>query len=636
MSDKTNREKLDIGKTLFSAGGLGLILVILILINLIFSQFNLRVDATEDRLYSLSEGTRNILGKLKENVTIKVFYTKDNINTPVQIKTFAERLLDFLDEYEYYSDGKVTVEVFNPRADTEEEEWAQKYGINAMNLATGDRLYFGLVAVAADQEEAIQSLDPTREEHLEYDITRIITRVQAPKKHKIGIISGLPVFGQPPMPYNMQNMAQPAPEWVFVSELKKSYNVEEIKTDADGIEDDVDLLIMLYPRQLSDSLLYAVDQFVLKGGNAIVFADPMAYSDQSPGQQDKSSNPDKLFKAWGVKMEKNKLVTDFDYATRVRSQNNKIEEHPMWLTLHDEAFNQSEITTSELGSVLMPMAGAFEKLPDFSAEEYTPLIQSSANSAKDNTFKVRFGSSALRRDFSATVDKYDLAVKIRGKFKTAFSGGKPKSEDKNEAAVDKDKKDESEASHIAESKNNSTLILVADSDLLADQFYVSKQNILGFTMSRIFNDNLNFLLNVTEMLSGSEELISIRTRGKFERPFTRVEELEKKAQARWMAREQELVRKVDETNRKLREFEQKKDPSQRYIVSEEQEKEIAKFKEEKRRINKELKDVRKNLRADIERLGVKLKIINIGLMPLLVSLGGIGYAVYRRKKSLKP
>jgi ABC-type uncharacterized transport system involved in gliding motility auxiliary subunit len=169
--------------------------------------------------------------------------------------------------------------------------------------------------------------------------------------------------------------------------------------------------------------------------------------------------------------------------------------------------------------------------------------------------------------------------------------------------------------------------------MLNDPYYVSRQNFLGMNLARIFNDNLNLLLNSTEVLTGSEALIDIRTRGKFERPFVKVEELEKEAKKKLLDREQELVQKMEETNRKLQEFESRKDASQRFIVSAEQEKEIKKFQEEKSRINKELRLVRRTMRKDIEALGNKLKFINILLMPLIVVIAGLGFAFYRRNKS---
>lgn len=632
MSDEKKAKKSAIGsKSLFSAGGLVLVLFILILVNIIFSRVNLRWDSTDDKLYSLSEGTRKILSNLEEDVSLKVFYTKDSVNTPVHIKTYSQRLLDFLSEYEYYSRGKVSVEVYDVETDSDEEDWARSYGIEPVNLPSGERIYFGLVAMAADQEETIKMIDPSRETQLEYDMTRIISKVQSPEKQKLGIISSLQIFGTPPA-FNMQSPSRGMEPWMFVTELKKTYNVEEINTTSGSIGDDIDLLLILHPKNLSEKLRYAVDQYVLKGGNAIVFVDPFAVSDSSPNPQGmpSSSSLKKLFAAWGVEMDATKVVVDFDYTTKLRNQNNQPEDSPLWLSIKSGSFNADDIATAKLESILLPVAGAIKKIPD-SESEYKSLMKSSSNSSLTESFKVRFGASMLRRDFKPSIDQYDLAVRVRGKFKTAFPDGKPKDKDAKDKS---DKKDESEAAHLAEGKEDAVIVIISDADMLFDSYYVSKQNFLGINLSRMFNDNLNFLLNTTEVLTGSEELISIRSRGKFGRPFVKVQELEKKAQTRWLAREQELVRKADETNRKLREFDKQKDKSQRFVMTPEQESEIQKFQEEKRKVNSELKQVRRNLRADIETLGNKIKFINIFVMPMLVSLAGIGYAVYRRKRSL--
>ncbi len=626
------KQRFGVGKSLYSAGGAALVLLILIFINAIISQANLRWDATEDNLYSLSEGTRNILSDMEQDVTIKVFYSDDNVNVPVHIKTYARRMLDFLSEYEYYSDGRVQVETYNPEPDSEAEDWARKYGIEPINIPTGDRLYFGLVAVAADQEEVIPSIDPTREAHLEYDITRIISRLQNPTKPRIGIISDLPVFGTPSM--GMMQRGQGQEPWLYVEELRKTYDVEQIHSTAtDPLSpDDYDLLILHYAKNAAPQLLYAVDQYVLAGGNLIVFADPFSVSDSTPSQpgQVKSAIPTMLLSAWGVSMEENKVVVDFDYATRLRNRQNQVENNPVWLSVAPEGFNTEEISTAELESMLLPAAGAITKMED-ATYSYEPLIRSSKNSALTESFRAQFGTQGLRREFKPTVDQYDLAVRIQGTFQTAFPDGKPAGD---EAGTEPDAEADTEAAEkgLTEGTERATIILVGDADLLFDSFYVNRQNLFGFQVAQVFNDNLNFLLNAGEMLTGSESLISIRSRGKFERPFTRVEELEKKAQARWLAREQELVRKVEETNRKLRQLEGQKDPSQEFIVSEKQEAEIEKFQEEKRRIQEDLKIVRRNLRADIEALGTKVKFINIFLVPLLVAFAGLGYALYRGKK----
>ena len=625
MSDGKRR----IGKTAFSAGSAVLVLVIVVLANILLSRTTLRWDATEDNLYSLSQGTRTILADLDQEVVVKVFYSKHVVNTPSHIKTFAQRVIDFLSEYEQYGKGRISVEIYDPKPDSEEEEWAIKYGMKGISLPTGEQVYLGLVALAADQEAAIPFIDPTQETRLEYDLTRIIARVQTTKRMKIAVFSSLPVFGNASM--NMGGPRTGAEPWFFIQELGKTYDLINVQPDVDRIDPAADLLVLFHPRNMSDAMTFAVDQYVLGGGNVIVFADPLSLMDD-PRMGPGGSIPGTLFKAWGITMEPGKAVADYTYATRLRNRNNQVETNPLWLSAPAGAFFADNLITANLESMLLPVAGAIETLPD-SPYTVEPLIQSSPNNEMVDAFAHSMDVEALRRDFKPSGTVRNLAVRISGTFKTAFPDGKPKAEPKaGEPASETDIKD-TEEPPLKEGNAASVIVVVADSDLLYDGYYLSQQNLLGFTISNIFNDNLNFMLNTSEMLTGNPALISIRSRGTFERPFTRVQELERKAQDRWLDQEQALVRQVEETNQKLSMLEQQKDASQRAILSEEQEKEIARFQEEKLKINKELKVVRRNLRADIEQLGTTVKFVNIFLVPLLIGIGGIIYAITRRRKA---
>ncbi|MEE4112298.1 MAG: Gldg family protein, partial [Desulfobacteraceae bacterium] len=482
----------------------------------------------------------------------------------------------------------------------------------------------------ADQEAAIAFIDPTQETRLEYDLTRIIARVQTTDRMKIAVFSSLPVFGAAPMNMGMAGPQPGSEPWFFIQELAKTYDLTKVQPDADRIDPTVKLLVLFHPKNMSDTLAYAVDQYILGGGNAVVFADPLSLMDD-PRMGPGGSIPETLFKAWGIAMAPGKAVADYSYATRLRNRSNQVETNPLWLSAPAGAFNADNLITANLESMLMPIAGAIETLPD-SPLTVEPLVQSSTNNEMVDAFTHSMDVDALRRDFKPSGVVRNLAVRLSGTFKTAFPDGKPEVEPKTgESAAETDSKDADTS--LKEGQAPSVIVVVADSDLLYDGYYLSQQNLLGFTISNIFNDNLNFMLNASEMLTGNPALISIRSRGTFERPFTRVQELERKAQARWLDQEQALVRQVEETNQKLSMLEQQKDAAQRAILSEEQEQEIARFQEEKLRINKELKTVRRNLRAEIEQLGTTVKFVNIFLVPLLIGLGGIIYAITRRRKA---
>ncbi|MBW2125824.1 MAG: Gldg family protein [Deltaproteobacteria bacterium] len=583
MADKMN---MGVRRVLVSFMGLGVVFLIIILVNVLLSFANVRWDVTEEKIYSLSKGSKKILERITVPVTISFFFNRSSRNLPTDLKLYVRRVEEFLAEYEHAARGKVRVQKYDPRPDSDEEDWAQKYGLRPLQLGTGDRMYCGLVFTAADQEDIIPFLDPAREELLEYDITRSIYRVQSPKKKIIGIISTLPVFGEAT---SRQWQGASAP-WLFVSELKKSYDVRQIGLFADKIDPDIDLLIIVHPKNLNQKLQYAIDQFVLL-------------------IQPSKSSLKTLFRAWGIRMDASKVVADLDQPTTLRSRGNRVVQSPLWISARDDTFASKEIITSKLEKMLFPVAGALQKSPQ-SPYSFTPLVRTSKNAALFDSFKTSLGPEAIRREFRAAPEPFTLIAQVRGKFKTAFPAGPPY-------------KKNSLAKQIKEAKKESTIIIVADADMLADRFYVQKRRVLGFVLTKMFNDNLNFVANACEMLTGGDELISIRSRGRFERPFTTVIALQRRAQQRWLAKEQELARQVEATNKKLRELEQQKDPSQKLIISPEQEREIARFREKKQR-------------ADIECLGRTLKAINIFAMPFCVSMAGLLLAWHRHRRMKRP
>lgn len=619
----------EISKTLLSTTGLIAVFFILILINVIVSYANFRWDATEDRIYSLSEGTKHILSKLSQPVDIQFYYNRNSMNIPDEMKLYATRVGEFLSEYEQGARGKIRVQMFDPKPDSDEEEWAQKYGLRAIQTSTGEKIYCGLVFLAADQVAKIEFLDPGKEELLEYDITRAIQRLQNPRKKVIGVLSGLPVFGNPAY----AGMGQPGAEaeWLFITELKKTYEVKEIPLSSSSIDPAPDLLLVIHPNNISKQLQYAIDQYVLSGGNAMVFADPYCVSDtsrQSFMGAPSSSLPG-LFKEWGVSFDSTKVVADFDQVTPVRTRDNRVEQSPVMISARNEAFNSGNVVTAGLEDMLFPLAGAVKKAKD-SAFEFEPLVRSGKNAMLIDAFKAGMGLDVIRREFVPGKEQLYLCARISGKFKTAFPEGPPK----DEKGEDK-KKQGAGQKQLKEAAKACNVIVVGDADLLADRFYVQHGQFLGVTISKVFNDNLNFVSNACETLTGSNDLIALRTRGRFERPFEVVLALQQKAQERWLSKEKELMKQAEETNRKLKELETQKDASQKLIISPEQEKEIAKFKEQKNRINHELKQVRKNLRAEIDDLGNTLKAINIFLMPFCVAIAGLLFAFMRHRRMMK-
>jgi len=615
--------KTDISKTLFSAVGLPVVFLIIILVNVLFSGLNLKWDLTEEKLYSVSDATRKILSEIPGVVSIKVFYTKGIENIPVPIKDFAPRMLDFLREYDLAGKGKIKLEIYNPGPDSEEEEWAKQYGIKGVDLPNGDTLYFGLVVISEDREETLEFMDPTKEKHMEYDISHAITKVITPIKPKIGILSFMDIYGNPPPPVLMPEAPPEKSPWYFITALEKTYEITEINMAATTFDEDLDLLFLVFTKNMSETLLYAVDQFVLNGGKLIVFADPFSMIQMDVPDFAKWYAPDALFSAWGVKMDSQQALVDFGYATRYMDRSNQVVENPFWLSLESSAFNPGNVISANLETMLFSISGVIQKEKD-TGLQYEPLIQSSLQSQAINRNSVRFGPADVRRNFKASEKKQDLAVLLSGVFESAFPKGPPA----NPSVAKGWGKP-----HLAKGIKPSSVLIVADADMISDINYVEHKVYLGQSVSEPYNDNLNFILNTCEILTGNEELVNIRSRGKFERPFVKVVDLEKKAQVRWLAQEQGLMKKMEESTAKLEKLEKLKDASQKFIVSPDQEKELQNFKKEKLAIHKKLKEVRRNLRADIDRLGMKVKLANIFMMPLLISILGIGYAVYKRNRA---
>jgi ABC-type uncharacterized transport system involved in gliding motility auxiliary subunit len=616
----------DYKKALLSVTGLAILFLVLIFVNIIVSYATIRWDATEDNAYSLSEGTRHILSTMKEPVTIKLFYSKSNPDIPANIKIYAKHVEDFLSEYRQGAKGRIKVEMVDPKPDSDEEEWAEKYGVEPMRTPAG-KIYCGLVFLSLDREDVIPWLDPTKEQMLEYDLTSIIQGLQTTEKKVVGVISSLPVFGTKGRAMPGQ---APGEEWLFITEMKKIYDVREIGPSVQQMDPSLHLLLIVYPKNITPQLEYAIDQYVLSSGNALIFVDPLCVSDREQGQQQfmrsSGASLDKVFKAWGISMNPAKAVADFGQPTRVRTGSNSAEDNPLMVSARGEAFNRKDVVTAGLENMLFPVAGAIEKSGDMD-HEFEPLVDSSTNAALTDAFNAFLGVEAVKKGFVPAGKPFNIAVRLRGTFKTAFPEGRPKSEDPEAKSPEPPK-----GPHLTEGKKPSTVIVVSDADMLADQFYVQRSNFFGMPISQMFNDNLNFLSNASEILTGSDDLIGLRSRGKLERPFTAVLELKKKAQERWLSKEKELVQRIDETNQKLRQLETQKEGSQKMIISPEQEAEIARFKEERQKINRQLKEVRKNLRAEIEDLGATLKGINIFLMPLLVSIIGIAFAIYKQRK----
>lgn len=616
-----------------SSGLVGTLIVLAILVaaNVIIGHLRVRKDLTANKLYTLSPGTRHLLTHLDRDVKLRLYVNSGSPDVPVYVKDYARKVEDLLDEYRIVAKGRVTVEKYDPTPDSDAEEMAQRYGIAGQPADMfGPPVYFGLVAISDKTEAVLPVLDPKAEGLLEYSITRMIYRSVHPEKPVVGVMSSLPVLGAP-MQFMMPGQPRPQP-WVAFQQLKEDYDVREIAPfNCAAIDPAVSSLIVVHPKDLPPETLFALDQFVLRGGRLLVLADPLSVADMESSPQSQFQRPSAasdlapLFKAWGVAFDPGKVVADLRAAS---SQN---ERGPFLLALTSDHFNRTDIISSQLNLMWTPYAGAFTVTPRADLT-VVPLVTSSDAVGLMNAMTAQFGGASAMREFKKEPIRQNLAVRLTGKFKTAFPDGKPAEDDKDKNGDTDASKPKPEAKTASLKEGSSTVILVGDADILVDRFCIREGDFFGYKTLEPVNDNLAFFLNAVEQISGSSDLIGIRSRGQFRRPFDRVVALEEDARLKWQDMEKDLMQKFEDTRKRLDELQAKKDQNQRFILSPGQKEAIAALKKEELRIKDDLKKVRKNLRQDIERLGMKVKLANIVLMPALVTLAGIVYGVRRRHR----
>ena len=623
---------------IYSSVGLIAMAVLLIAIGVIADALHLRMDMTEEKIYTLSEGTRRILSRIKEPIEIHFYFSRSNPQVPASIKNFAKRVEDLLAEYRRASNGKIIIKKFDPRPDTDAEDAAKLDGIEGRVLSTPgvinltERIYLGLAVVYLDQKATIPFLDPSRENLLEYDITRAIARVIHPEKPVLGIISGLPIFGQ----YNPVGGGNQQP-WFLIQELEMDYKVRRINTPVEEIDKDINLLLVIHPTNLNDETLFALDQFVLRGGKLIVFMDPLslvqarsAPNFTSSLQQQTSSTLGKLLDAWGLKFDTTKVVADPTYRTRI-NRGGQIVDEPTWLSLVGDAINKDDVATADLDELLLVAPGAITGTPVEGIHK-TVLLQTSDTAGYVDKIIAQLGGDTTQ-NLQAEGRPLPLAIRLSGHFKTAFPNGKPATSSKNNSK-EKDQKSQ-KSSYLKESTKESVVVLVGDTDMLFDAFALRIQRFLGQRLIAPLNGNLAFCQNLVEQLLGDTELIHIRTKAIKRRPFTVIQQMQQKAIQKYQDTIRQLENEVRETERRLNELQAQKDKSQRFILSPEQQAEIRKLQQKEAQANKRLRQVRKELVREVDSLQTRIKWLDTAGMPVVVILIGLGVAWFRRKRMVR-
>jgi ABC-type uncharacterized transport system involved in gliding motility auxiliary subunit len=604
----------------YSAVGLAALFLLLVAANFLLSLAPVRLDLTQGNLYTLSPGTKKILRNLASPVKVKLYLSQGE-SVPVPLRSFSQRVEDLLREFKQAAGANLVVERYNPKPDSEEEDAAQLDGIEPQQLMSGEQFYLGVAVSQLDRKQAIASISPQRERLLEYDLVRAIARVGSAERPRIGLMAGLPVLGERFNPMTRQS-SEP---WVLASELKREFEVKEVPMSAKEIDQDVKVLLLIHPRLgMPPTFEYALDQFVLRGGKLIAFVDPYAYFDQQqpmmPGMppEPSSSSLPTLFKAWGVEMDPGKVIADVVFGSGGGARYT-----PTVLSLNRTALSRDDVVTSSVETLLYAFGGAFQ-VKSTEGIKVTELIRSSPNSMLvDNMNATKSGDEATK-NFQPSGKPLPLALRLTGKFKTAFPEG-----------VTLDKKPLAGTPALRESTAENSVILVADVDLLADGAAVDVQDVFGRRVVVPSNGNLALAMGMVEQLAAGNDLISLRSRTASFRPLTVVRELEAEAQKEYFGRIQALEDELQKTTAKLQELQKAQGgpgAKGQQILSSEQQAEMERFRKTVAEARLALKEVRKNLRQDAESLVFWTKVTNIALMPLLVALLGLVLAIIRRPR----
>lgn len=630
---------------LYSTAGVLVMLGILILFNFVAGTVRTRVDLTQEKAFTLSAGTKAILKKLDTPVTLRFYCTQSESATPetVYLKGYARKVEDLLTEYKQVAGGKIKIEKYDPQPDSDAEDSARLDGIEPKALAGTEGFYLGLAVKCADEVQAIPFLEPNRERLLEYDLTRAIVRAETPEKPTIGLMSPLPVFGMPSNPMMQQMGQQGSQPWTLVNELKNDFNVKRVGMDVDKIDDDIKLLLVIAPKAITDKAQYAIDQFIMRGGKLVAFLDAQCLADNRQQNQMMAnmggggSSLDKLLKAWGIQFDTSKAVADLKYKLQLRGRNGEPQDAPAWLALNSDAIDKDDVATAQLDNIWLPLSGAFTGTPVAGLKE-TVLLHSSKDSQLVDAMLANISGENIMKEFKPSGVNYNLAIRLTGKFKTAFPDGAP--QDKKDDKTDGEKKDQKKpedkkpGDSLKETKSDNAVVLFGDADMLYDPFTMRRIDSPFGAMQMAMNANLNLAQNIIEQMTGDSNLIAVRSRATLIRPFTRVKEMEMAANEKFQSEIKRLEESAADSQRKINEMQaQKKDKDQRFILSPEQRTELEKLRKEEASTRKNLKQVQKNLRKEVVSLQTRIKWINILAVPLAVTVTGIVIAIVNRRKT---
>ncbi|MBT8040935.1 MAG: ABC transporter [Xanthomonadales bacterium] len=601
-----------------SLGSLVLLLILFIALNMISGNLlkGFRLDLTENRLFTLSEGTVNILQDLEEPVTLYFYFSQDASREIPAVRAYAKRVNELLDEFVDRSSGLLSIKRIDPKPFSEEEDQAAAFGLQAAPINTaGDTLYFGIAGSnSLDDVQVMPFLQPSKEKFLEYDLAKMVSSLGQPERKVLGILSTLRMSGG----YDpAAGMTEP---WVVYQQLEQLFELRTVDASAGEVPPEVDVLMLVHPRDLAQDMLYAIEQFVLRGGGLVAFVDPFAESDRGDPndpmaqmQMGSSSSLGSLLDAWGIDYDPSRVVGDLQFGI-----GNGAQRHIGILSVPADGMNDENIVSADLEVVNFSSAGWLK--PDENAQTtFEVLVESSENAAPMDASRLRFlaNPNDLLDGFKPSGERYPLAVRVTGPARASMPAPV-------EAAVEH--RDASVEAGI-------NVLLMADSDLLTDRMWVQVQPLFGATA---FADNGNLAINAVDNMLGNRDLISIRTRATSARPFDRVEEIRVAAERSFRQTEERLQRELEETERRLTELQAAKGEGDLTVISDEQQEEIQRFMDRRLEIRRELRQVQHDLRRDIDRLDTRIKVVNIVLVPALVMVMALAYAMRRRRRQRQP
>ncbi len=631
--------KLNLSRGALIAAFAVLFLALMILNNELLR--GVRLDLTSNRLYTLSEGTRNILEQIEEPVNLYLFFSEKETKNLPHLRNYYARVKDVLEEYSLIADGNLRLHYVNPEAFSEEEDRATQLGLQAVPVRSGDKIYFGVAGTnALDATEVIPFLQTDREAFLEYDLGKLIYGLVRVNKPVLGLMSTLPMDPSPSQAAALGAQAGAGKPWLMTEQLKQVFDVRTVETDAALVPREVEVLMVVHPKDLPEKTVYAIDQFIMRGGKGLFFVDPHADAEQSPvpnaplqDPKDKSSGLNRLFRAWGFSVDEDAIIGDAARGLSVSyGAGSRPEAHPAVPSLRAEDFNREDVVTNALNSLNFYMASYVRAEDDDT--ELTPLVQTSEQAMPIPIQNFRYLPRAgdLLKLLTPTGERYPLAARIRGTFQSAFDGPPPlgSGEDENAAAEPAPEP----APHLSKATAAGVVTVVADADVLADRMWAQRRQFFGRTIMQPFAGNRDFVINLVDNLFGSTDLIGIRSRASYSRPFTRVREIEDAASRKYRDTEQSLEKELKDAEAKLQELQQERDDQQSTLLTASQRQEVGKFERKKVEIRKKLRNVRHQLVKDIENLGARLKLLNVISMPLLVTAAALvmGFVRVRRRK----